>query len=562
MRSKLTLHKVTMTIVAVGATAYMGAQGPATPRFLPDDPMQVDQDAALDAGGARKDDLGAYADFVINTAFSPADRRHVAALNVNTLDEVPDSSWFTNRIGNGAMTLDQIVRGPDLVERLEIDDWMIVAGKNTGRQAGFRAVSASDPNQQVFQIEFDPAGNPEMATGAEIIGTAIYHAIGYNVVDTYLIDLDPAKVTISPSATITVAGTTRSFNRRDLESIIRRAAKRPDGRYRATASRFAEGRNLGPFRYYGTRPGDANDIYPHEHRRELRANRVFCAWLNHDDSRAINSLDMLVGQPGQQYVKHYMFDFGSILGSGTNEEDHPWVGHEYLIEGRPALLTLASFGLWRRPYIRVSAPSDMPAAGNFTADRFVPERWKPHYPNPAFTNMQAADAFWAAKIVAAFSPEAIQGIVDKAQFSDPRVTDYVTGTLLRRREAVLRTWLLSHSAIANVRIDGDETLHFDNLAVDAGLTAGPSGYDVSWFRFDNSAGLHTQVADSKIGAAEPRSVPAHLRLGSEYIGVEIRGDGGEGASPVRAYFRKTAAGWQTVGLERTTDTSVWTYAQQ
>jgi hypothetical protein len=551
-----------MTIVAVCATTYIGAQGLAGPRFFADDPVQVDHDAVLDAGGARKDDLGAYADFVINTAFSPADRRGIPALNVNTLDEVPDSSWFTNRIGIRSMTRDEIVRGPDLVERLEVDDWMIVAAKNTGRQAGFRAVSALDPSKQVFQIEFDPAGNPEMATGAEIIGTAIYHAIGYNVVDTYLIDLDPAKVTISPSATITVAGTTRSFDRRDLESILRRAAKRPEGRYRATASRFAEGRNLGPFRYYGTRPGDPNDIYPHEHRRELRGNRVFCAWLNHDDSRAINSLDMLVGQPGQQYVKHYMFDFGSILGSGTNEEDHPWVGHEYLTEGRPALLTLASFGLWRRPFIRVSAPSDMPAVGNFTADGFVPERWKPHYPNAAFTNMQADDAFWAAKIVAAFSPEAIQGIVEKAQFSDPRVTDYVTGTLLRRREAVLRTWLLSHSAIANVRIDGDETVHFDNLAVDAGLIAGPSGYDVSWFRFENSAGRDTPVADRKIGAADARSVPAYLRLGSDYIGVEIRGNGGAAAGPVRAYFRKTATGWQTVGLERPADTSAWMYAQQ
>ena len=74
----------------------------------------------------------------------------------------------------------------------------------------------------------------------------------------------------------------------------------PNGRYRVLASRFAEGAPLGNFRYYGTRPDDPNDIVPHEDRRELRAARVFGAWLNHDDSRGVNSLDMLHTDGGRQ----------------------------------------------------------------------------------------------------------------------------------------------------------------------------------------------------------------------------------------------------------------------
>src|SRR5688572_11448026 len=440
MRSRSTATMLgTMICAAALAGALVAADERTAPRFLPDDPLPVDDDRRLDATGAVRRDLGRYADFVLNSFRSPGDPRDLPAKNVNTMGEVPDSSWFTNRIGVNPMSVDDIVRGPDRVAPLDVAQWVIVEGKDTGRQPGFRAVSAADPARQVYQIEFDPPSNPEMATGAEIIGTAIYHAIGYNVVETYLIDLEVNRISIAPDATITIGGRTRAFTRRDLHALLRGVAKKPNGHYRASASRFADGRFLGPFRYYGTRADDPNDIHPHEHRRELRGNRVFSAWLNHDDSRAGNSLDMLVGENGRRFVKHYMFDFGSILGSGTNEQDLPWVGREYIVEPKPGLLTLATFGLWRRPFIAVRATSELPAAGNFTADRFEPQSWKPHYPNQAFRHLQAEDGFWAARIVAAFTPESIARIVAKAEFSDPRVTDHVTGALLRRRELVMRT---------------------------------------------------------------------------------------------------------------------------
>jgi hypothetical protein len=533
----------------------IGADEQRAPKFRVDDPVRIDDDRALDASGVVKDRLGSYADFVLNTFLPAGDRRPLPAVNVNTLGDVPDSSWFTNRIGARPMSLEEIVRGPDRVSRLDVARWVIVAGKSAGRQAGFRAVDAADPERRVYQIEFDPAGNPEMATGAEIIGTAIYHAIGFNVVDTYLIDLDPAAVTVAPSATIDVSGRKRSFTKRDLDQILSRAARRPDGRYRASASRFADGRDLGPFRYYGTRPDDPNDIYPHEHRRELRGNRVFTAWLNHDDSRAINTLDMLVGGTDRHYVTHYMFDFGSMLGSGTNESDHPWVGHEYVVEPRPALLTLASFGLWRRPFIKVDAPSDLPAAGNLTADRFDPATWRPHYPNPAFRNMDAEDAFWAARIVAALSPEAIARIVEKARFTDPRVTDYVTGTLVRRRALVLRAWLAGVNPIVNARVDRDR-LRFDNAAVDAGVATDPERYSLSWYRFDNRTGIRTHVAASQGSGAFEWVMPVERLRSAEYVGVEIRSVHPAYPAwnvPVRVYLRATGDGWTVVGVERDSD---------
>ena len=539
-----------LCLAALTVTRAHAEQQPRT-KFVADDPVMIDYDSAIDASGAAVDRLGAYADFVLNTFRSPSDHRPMRAANVNTLGEVPDSSWFTNRIGSRRMTIDEIVQGPNQSERLPIEDWVIVQGKNTGRQAGFRAVSASDPTGRVYQIEFDPRDHPEMATGAEIIGTTIYHALGYNVVEMYLAEVDPARITVSPTATIEINGRKRQFTRRDLGDILRRVARMRDGRYRATVSPFADGKYLGPFRYYGMRPDDPNDIYPHEHRRELRANRVFAAWLNHDDSRAVNSLDMLVGPAGKRHVKHYMFDFGSMLGSGTNDPDHPWVGHEYVIESRPALLTLASFGLWRRPFINVSTPMSIGAAGAFTSDGFVPARWKPHYPNPAFTNLQPEDAFWAARRIAAFSPEALAAVVDKAKFSDPRVRDYVLMTLLHRRALVLRTWLVAQNPVVDFRVDGDK-LQFSNAAERAGVVEGASTYELNWFRFDNETRVKAYVGAVQSTSEALVPMPTGV-AGSDYIGVEIgtiHPDHALWRTPVRVYFRANNGGWTLVGIER------------
>ena len=76
------------------------------------------------------------------------------ALNVNTVDEVPDSSWFTNRIGRRGMTVEEVVNGPDQLARVSLDGWVVSGGKGSGVQPGFRM---TDPTGQLYQIEVDPA---------------------------------------------------------------------------------------------------------------------------------------------------------------------------------------------------------------------------------------------------------------------------------------------------------------------------------------------------------------------------------------------------------------------
>jgi hypothetical protein len=344
------------------------------------------------------------------------------------------------------------------------------------------------------------------------------------------------------------------MRREDVDRILSRAARLPNGKYRATLSRFAEGRPVGYFKYYGTRPDDPNDIHPHEHRRELRGNRVFSAWLNHDDSRGINSLDMLETAEDRRYIRHYMFDFGSIMGSGSTVAQVPRAGNEYILEWAPALKTLATLGLYVRPWITVDYWQGARSVGRFEADFFDPVRWRPEYPNPAFDNMRPDDAFWAARLVARFSDEAIRAIVAKGRYSEPGAAEHLATMLIQRRDKVLRAWLTGVNPIAEPRLTADGVLTFENAAVAARLASATTAYTLTWSRFDNTTGKN--VGDSvEMRVTEPQAAaPKQLLEGADFVAVAVQtvhSDHPAWRLPVVLTFRRTASGWQAVGLERT-----------
>ena len=546
-----------MLIAALAAAAGVLATS-AQPRFFPDDPIAIDDDKALDASkAAAVEDSNGY-DFVVNTFVQPGEKRNVRALNVNTIDEVPDSSWFTNRIGRRQLSLDEIVRGPDTLPSISLDGWVVAAGKSAGVQPGFRVKDPKDPTGQLYQIEFDPPSNPELATGAEIIGTAFYYAIGYHTVDVYVAELDPARITIAQGAKVfdPLIGEKRQVTALDLDKVYRRAARQPNGKFRVLASRFAAGKYLGNFRYYGTRPDDPNDIVAHEHRRELRGARVFGAWLNHDDSRGVNSLDFLTTEGSRKYVKHYMFDFGSIMGSGTVFAQRHRAGNEYILEWSPGWKTLATLGLYTRPWLHYDYPDVPSSVGRFEGDFFDAAQWKPEYPNPAFANMRGDDAFWAARIVSRFSNQAIRAIVEKAKYTDPRATDYITATLVKRRDKVVSTWLAGVNPLVDFAMSDGGELTFVNAAVDAGAAKAPSGYRAAWSRFDNVTRESKPIGETS-GAATRLSAPPGLPSASgTYLHVEIAAVDGphpSWADPVHVYFSRTGSTWKLVGLERLPD---------
>jgi hypothetical protein len=542
---------VLLGVITLGQEGLRTAQ----PRFYPDDPLQRDDDSVFDASRAiATEDPGSY-DFVVNTFSDPGQLVNVRAGNINTIDEVPDSSWFQNRIGRGDTTIATIQRGPDHLDDVSIEHWTVSGGKSTGVQPGFQM---KDGEGHLHQIEFDPPSNPEMASGAEIIGTAFYHALGYHTVEVYLADLDASRLVIAPDAKVwdPRIGRKRALEQRDLRDVLKRAARQANGRYRVLVSRFADGKPLGNFRYYGTRPDDPNDLVRHEHRRELRGARVFGAWLNHDDSRSVNSLDMLLPALRGSYVKHYMFDFGSILGSGTVYDQRHRAGNEYLLEWKPGWLSLATLGIYTRPWMHIDYPDAPPAVGRLEADAFDPAKWRPEYPNPAFRNMRADDAFWAARLVSRFSDAAIRAVVEKARFTDPRATDDLTAKIIKRRDKVVALWLTQVNPLIDFALSDAGELTFANAAQQAGVSTAATSYQVQWASFDNAtaesraAGEPTTVREARVQA--PAALIAAGRA-SGFIEARVAATHPghpSWAIPVTVHFRREGSGWALVGLTR------------
>jgi hypothetical protein len=169
--------------------------------------------------------------------------------------------------------VDELVRGPNVGTPPASDKWEIVREKSAGAHPGF---TARDAKGETWFLSFDSPKNPEGASGSTVAATKFFWALGYNQVETFITIVNPSTLTIDPSATRRrPTGERTRFGRDDMDEVLERAARNPDGTYRATAGRLLPGKLLGGFRYDGTRPDDPNDVVPHEHRRELRALRVF-----------------------------------------------------------------------------------------------------------------------------------------------------------------------------------------------------------------------------------------------------------------------------------------------
>jgi len=404
-------------------------------------------------------------DAVDNSIFRPMSKffqvdSYGEAENVNAFDEVPDSSWFTNRIGAHPLSTDEVARG-FCGEGLELESdppdgsWLVDHGKDNGANPGFRV----NIKGTKFLLKTDDT-QAERATGAAAIAARFYYAAGWWAPCDSVVYFKKSALKLKPGLTIKAnVGPAKPFDEKRLGSMLAQAGRRGE-LYRAVASRWLPGVPLGPFTYEGRRSDDPSDVIVHENRRDLRGARLIAAWLNHFDSREQNSMSTWMATNPKDgasagYVRHWYIDLGDCFGSEwSSDAVSRSLGHAYLLDFSYILEDFATAGAIQRPWERAQRTPGATNFGYFSERDFEPELWRGEYPNPAFGRMTERDGAWATRIIARFTEPEIRAAVGAGNFTNPAHTEFLVRVLLGRQRRLLARYFSKLSPLADVQITG------------------------------------------------------------------------------------------------------------
>lgn len=486
------------------------------------------------------------------------------AVNVNALDEVPSSSWFTNRLSRSTLSPDVVARGACEDERPDIpgvdDDvhgpFTITRGKPDGSTRGF---FVRDVDGRTYLMKPDGELQPERGSAAEAIGAAVFWAAGYFVPCNRVLYVSPNELTLEADAEIAYTdGRREPLTQAFVDQVVEEAAVDPDGRRRFALSRFIEGEPISPWRYEGTWDADHNDVVPHEHRRDLRAMFVLSAWLSHIDSRQENTLATWIAPSGERgHVRHYLIDFSDTLGIlHTSRALSRRFGHSGYIDLQFIFEDFVTLGLLDRPWQHAEHGPAGSTLGYFDVERFVPEQWRPGYPNPAYERMTERDAAWMARILARFGDAHLHALVARGRFSSHVVENELELILRGRRDRILERWLTRLSPLTAPRVvvgaSGARQLCLEDRAVSSDFRqAITRTYEARASSLDFHAARRVDVSATGDGVCVEIERAEDARA-SDYLIVDVVAStpGRETTAPLRVHAYEHDGALRVVGVER------------
>ena len=292
----------------------------------------------------------------------------------------------------------------------------------TVRKYGIRpGLLIHDAKNKLYLLRFDPPRRLEMSTGAEMIGSRIFHALGYLVAEHHLVYFDRAQLVADPEGEdINAVGRSEPLNEEDIDLFLEKVPRDPAKGYRAVAISPPKGvqKLLGPYQFHGTRSDDPNDVVSHEHRRDLRGLHAISAWLANDWINAVQTMDVLVEEKGVHFIRHGWADFSTLLGSGFEQVKQARDGHEPLFDLRSTLKNFVGMGIYAPDWQRAHYPG-IRSVGLLESTVFDPAKWRPMTESAALANHLPDDDYWAAKQILAFTDDDLRVVVKAGSIHGP-----------------------------------------------------------------------------------------------------------------------------------------------
>ena len=450
-------------------------------------------------------------------------KKPLRSKNINIFDEVPDSSFFINRHGRAALPKEKLVQGYSENSRLDLSGDLIVTG---GEIDGLHpSYLAKDARGEEYLLKFDTAENPELSTSAEIIASRFYYALGYNVPQLTVETIPAGKLKVSPDARLRDdTGFRKPLTQERLDEYLLFAPQTAEGSYRVAASKILAGENKGYFSFTGRRKDDSEDLINHRDRREIRALSVFSAWLNNTDLSESNALDMLVSENGKSFLKHYLVDFNSSLGSAHHGAKAPMFGHEYMGDFGESMKSFFTLGFLEKPWQKRwreagEKPNDSTAVGYLDNNQFNAEKYKVQLPYESFKRATRADGFWAAKQIAAFSDDDIRAMVSAGKLSSPEDAELIAKNLIERRDLITQYWFSMSAPLDDFKVEAGK-LVFKDLS----SKTSASSYVVSILNDKNKAIKTWTVNEPQVSVEANQTLEIRTAEKAPFVRVQVSAD--------------------------------------
>ncbi len=541
--------RLALVLALVGCGGGM-PRGPGPLRFHNQEPITLVNDRVPLAKAPESFDQGLVEYYFMGDLVEPTRRVLTVgderpAQNVNSLGEVPDSAWFTNR----TPTPEQLRRGPGHGGPDRSAPWRVVGVKIGGMSLG---ISFVDGKGEKYVLKFDEKKFPETETAADVIVQRLTWGFGYNVPDNQVVTFRREQLVLDPKAEIKNRdGSKRPMTQADFDQYVG-SVEHMNGVYRALASRHIEGKVIGGVEPFGVRKDDSNDKVPHELRRDLRGQRVLWAWVNHPDLKSQNALASVVEG---NYVKWFMLDFGDSLGVINKVSAVPRLGYRTMYAPRSWFVSLVTLGLYVHPWERESRLPELRGLGNFESEQFEPATWTPNHNWRPTDLADRFDQLWAAEIMLRFTPAHIRAAVEAGQYTDPRTSEYVTKTLIERQRKLGRWALARVAPITKLEVrerTGDISVCFDDLWLRHGFGKDASTrYVATSYDYDGRAIANGARVAALAGGRTclPPVRPGTAREGYTIIRVDIRRDDHR-IAPAFIHIARGARGFRVIGIDR------------